>query len=120
MTDTHTGFVGYAIVMLCVYPFGIPLLYAYLLFKVYGKQLNRLRDIEIAYVKLGENASAQDVYGRWSSETGEAAPIRHENEDAVENKIVSMQEEEFALRSQLPGYMQSLSGGGYALRGAAR
>lgn len=92
------------------------MLYYHLLFNTYGSQLKRLRDIEIAYVKRREDAKARDAYGRWDTQTGESSALGGRHATGVKQEIKDLQMEEVRLRTQLPGYIQALSGNGYALR----
>lgn len=105
-SPSHIYMMVYAGIMLAIYPFGVPLIYAYLLFFQHGKQLFRLRTIEILAVKLAEGGEANDGYDRLAGK----ASIHH-REDA-QPLIDKLEAEKQALRNNLPGYIQTLSGSG--------
>ena len=52
---------GYAIAMMAIYPFGTPLMYAYLLFVRYGRELRLLRSLELERVALLEEIRASSA-----------------------------------------------------------
>ena len=49
---------GYAYVMMIFYPIGVPMLYAYLLFFKYGREMRLLRSLELRRVALIEDVRA--------------------------------------------------------------
>ena len=106
----------YAGVMVVVYALGAPLLYAYLLFRRFGKPLQRIKDIEARYHYLQLNANAKDQYNRFDKATSELATLAPTNSDSVADEVVALKIEEAGLRAELPTYIRSLSGNGYAKR----
>ena len=112
----HQGMIGYAYLMVLVYALGAPLLYAYLLFGRFGKTLRRLRDIEAERVNLAGHAKAHDQYDRFDKAKGEMKPLTSTTVDSVEEQLLALKGEEAALRAELPAYIRSLSGNGYAKR----
>lgn len=112
----HVAMQAYAVVMLFVYPFGAPLLYAFLMFWVYGKQLHRLQAIEYQRTAMAQEAAAKDEYVRWDKATGKPTELQPNEATAVAPQLEALEVEEKVLRERLPGYIQSLSGNGYSLR----
>ena len=106
----------YAGVMVVVYALGAPLLYAYLLFRRFGKPLQRIKDIEARYLDLQRNAKSTDQYNRFNKATNELAALAPTNSDSVADEVVALKIEEAGLRAELPTYIRSLSGNGYAKR----
>lgn len=115
-SPAHVGMLAYAIVMVLVYPLGAPALYAYLLFKLYGDQLWRLRDIENVRTSLALGAASEDQLSRWDTATGKAGGGGSDHSQGAQPRIEKLEAEEKALKAKLPGYMQTLSGSGYSLR----
>ena len=112
----HVGMTVYAVVMLFVYPFGAPALYAYLLFGRHGKELRRLQAIEIQHATLKEEAAANDEYARWDKASGKTNEPNPAKATAVEPQLEALEAETKLLKERLPGYIQTLSGSGYSLR----
>ena len=106
----------YAIVMVFVYALGAPLLYAYLLFRRFGKPLRRLAAIEARRVSLAQEAKDKDQYDRFDKTTSEKLVLNSTSSDGVADEVASLKIEEAELRTELPAYIRSLSGNGYAKR----
>ena len=115
-SSAHQSMVVYAVLMVFVYALGAPLLYAYLLFKRFGKQLGKLKDIEARRETLADEAKAKDKYDRHSETADELAALASITVDSVEEELLALKAEEAALRAELPAYIRSLSGNGYAKR----
>ena len=105
-SPAHVSMMAYAGVMLVIYPFGAPLLYAYLLLRQHGKQLFRLRSIEILRIELAKEAIASDDYDRLAGKSS----LNHRED--VQSRIDALEAEEKVLTDQLPGYIRTLSGSG--------
>ena len=112
----HVGMQLYAGIMVLIYPLGAPALYAFLLFRTYGEQLWRLRDIEIRRDAIAVDAVSADQLGKWDSATGEPGKASSERSTSVQPQVEKLALDEKALKAKLPGYMQTLSGSGYSLR----
>jgi len=115
-SDDHFGYVLYAALMVVVYPIGAPLLYSYLLLVKFGTPLRRLRDIAEQCTKLKEQAHAEDEYNRWDEATSKPGRKVATKQKAVAEQVKALEAEQAKLVAQLPGYIQSLSGNGYARR----
>ena len=82
-SSQHVAARSYAFFMLFIYPLGAPLLYAYLLFVKYGKQLHRISDIEARRIALIKGAMADDRYARWDATTSERGALLPRHRAAV-------------------------------------
>ena len=138
-TPFHQGMRAYAIVMIAVYPIGIPATYTYLLFVKHGKEMWLLRSLELERDALGKEARAANnlVTARTKAEdahtsiTSLAAATLAEGSarrrpaanamDAaqlpaeIEEKIDKLKAEEDKVRKALPDYVKKLIVG-YELR----
>jgi hypothetical protein len=126
----------YAIMMIIVYPIGVPAMYTYLLFVKHREELQVLRSIELkrvglisdsintnklsaARAQLGVETSRlrtlfsqlRNLPSRNSTSTRDPVELPHDVQAAVNE----LQAEESRLRSELPDYMQKLILG-YELR----
>ena len=115
-SSAHVGMQVYAGLMVLIYPLGAPALYALLLFRNYGDQLWRMRDIEIARDLIAQEAVSADQLGKWDSATGKAGKASSERSTSVQPRVEKLELDEKALKAKLPGYVQTLSGSGYSLR----
>ena len=130
----HTVMTVYAGVMVVIYPFGIPAMYAYLLFYKHGDALRLLRRLEIERMVQKEAADATVELSAararvrvHASPAAAAAPpaacggglpdtdaaAKHPTE--IVDKMERLQKEEDAQRARLPDYVQKLILG-YELR----
>ena len=110
-SSQHTTMVGYAAVMIFVYPLGAPALYAYLLFGKYGATFRRLAAIDAKCTNLSKLASSEHEYARlMPRSTSSLAAWRKE----VEPQIEELEAEKLAVKRVLPDFIQTLSGNGYA------
>lgn len=115
-SPAHVSMTAYAVLMIFIVPLGAPALYAYLLFRSYGTQLQRLKDIEVGRTNLQKEAASADNLDRWDKATGRASARTTARSDDVQPRLDALVVEEKALKAKLPGYIQTLSGSGYALR----
>ena len=111
-SPAHTTMSIYAAVMLLVFPFGAPMLYAYLLFRKHGTQLFRLRDIELVKVKLASDAVASDQYDKSAGKSQGLGPGSNSHREEVQPRIDELEAEQKLITDQLPGYIRTLSGSG--------
>ena len=110
--------VGYAGVMVLVYPLGIPALYAYLLFVKHGKEMRLLKSIERERAALIEEAGASSELSaaREGAKTSAADlpgahNFREENNEpamGLQLRLAQLEREEEQLRAELPDYVQKL------------
>ena len=133
----HQIMIVYAWVMVFVYPFGIPALYAYLLFVKHGKEMKLLQSLEVERNALIDEQSAASVLNSarqnlrkaktssvWSDADLAGARgsfdlpspgKRSSDYTAAELKIARLEREEDTLKRKLPDYVQKLILG-YELR----
>ena len=133
----HHTMEAYAVVMIFVYPIGIPCVYAYLLLFKYGAQLRYMRGLELKQSSLIRAALNQGILE--SAARGAAPILRGQRKDSAEKaavpqwstedadkedprlprkvaaKVAELKAEEDALRAELPGMVQKLILG-YELR----
>ena len=103
-SNEHSLMTAYATVMLFVYPFGAPALYAFLLFGAHRKTLERLKDIESMRIKLAESAAAKDRYVRVTDSS-------NSEKARVEQQLLDLENEGNTLNAQLPDFMRKLTSG---------
>ena len=116
----HIAIMGYAGVMVAVYPVGIPALYAYLLFFKHGKEMRLLKSIEMKRVALIDDAraAAELSAAREGLQTSSTTPDLQESPDFTEehdetaisfqHQVAHLKSEEERLRAELPDYVQKL------------
>ena len=94
----HTYMTFYAVLMLFVYPLGMPTLYSYLLYARYGKQMHRLRDIAVLRATIHDSALSRASYEAskppdegGSSSGGATEAARWSHRQAAENAAGQLQ-----------------------------
>jgi hypothetical protein len=98
-SDAHRAMMGYAVLMLFVYPLGAPTLYAYLLFVRCGVQLDQIKSMHMRMPTLKEKDE------------------REACQDEIEEKKAKIEEKKAEIeekKAELPDYVQKLIFG-YAL-----
>ena len=117
----HRAMMGYAVLMVLVYPIGIPAMYAYLLFVKHGKELWLLRELELKRAGIEKDArNAISLEKAKAVKEGQPPALSDaSNEEVlpadVTAKMEQLQAEEEELREALPDMVQKLILG-YELR----
>jgi hypothetical protein len=78
--------------------------------------LKRVRDLEIKRTTLVEYAAAEDALERWNGESDLPRVRNSRHTMSVQPQVDALAQKEQELRKRLPGYIQMLSGSGYAQR----
>jgi Arc/MetJ family transcription regulator len=126
---THQLYQAYALVML-IYPIGTPLLYAYLVHRLHGRTLRKMRLNEALRERLRDEALADIHHDRnlqhtqlaeRSGRSSRLPPVAIPTEDdlpaAVLKRITVLEEKQRSMHESLPDYMRKLTSG-YKARNA--
>lgn len=101
-TAAHQAYQAYAGVMLAIYPFGVPFLYAYLLFRKNGEALTKLTATDKKMTSIINEAKAACVYDGVSPMTLDKATL---------DKVSALEKEKAGQIAALPDYVQKLLSG---------
>jgi hypothetical protein len=119
--DAHTTMSMYAGIMLILYPFGIPLLYGWLLFFRYGGELKLLRSNEdtrrkvraeaLASIYLDRRLRSKEIYEKDGLRSFVIMPTDADLPDSTKKMIKQLEREHTAILSKMPEYVQKLATG---------
>ena len=117
--SAHTALTPFAILMVLIYPIGVPLMY-WLIFWSFRDQIKHLQGVELLQARLKQAAEAEEFHehheGHGSSEDPLAeATVANIRKAKVDRRLEILASEQEEALGQLPGYLHKLLDG-YEMR----